>query len=55
MKSLIKMSILPLLVCLSLNGKALANLSCNEGNYEDYIWSFERTQKLIIETEEGCK
>ena len=54
MKSLIKMSILPLFICLSLNGKALANLSCNELNYKDYIWSFEKTQKLISETGKGC-
>ena len=54
MKSLIKMSILPLFICLSLNGKALADLSCNELNYKDYIWSFEKTQKLIAETGVGC-
>ena len=58
MKSLIKMSILPLLVCLSLNGKALAHsyppLSCNEVNYKSYIWSSEETQKLISETGKGC-
>ena len=58
MKSSIKMSILPLLICLSFNGKALAAspvpLSCNESNYESYIWSFEKTQELIAETGKGC-
>ena len=52
------MSILPLLICLSLNGKALADsyvpLSCNEVNYQDYIWSIEKTQKLIAENGVGC-
>ena len=43
-----------LLVCLSLNGKALADLSCNELNYKDYIQSSEKTQKLIAETGKGC-
>ena len=58
MKSLIKMSILSLLVCLSLNGKALADsyapLSCNEVNYKSYIWSSEKTQKLIAENGVSC-
>ena len=54
MKNSIKMSILPLFICLSLNGKALADLSCNELNYKDYIWSVEKTQKLIAETGKGC-
>ena len=54
MKSLIKMSILPLLVCLSLNGKALADLSCNEFDYLNYIQSSAKTQKLIAETGHGC-
>ena len=54
MKNSIKMSILPLFICLSFNGKALAHLSCNEVNYEGYIQSFEKTQKLITETEKGC-
>ena len=60
MKNSIKMSILPLLVCLSLNGKALADssvelpLSCNEVNYQDYIQSSAKTQKLIAETGKGC-
>ena len=61
MKSSIKMSILPLLICLSLNVKTLADsstelvpLPCNKVNYQDYIWSFEKTQKLIEETEKGC-
>ena len=54
MKSSIKMSILPLLICLSLNGKALADssvpLSCNEFNYENYIYSYEKTQELTLQT-----
>ena len=54
MKSLIKMSILPLFICLSLNGKALAALSCNEVNYSSYVGSSEKTQKLITETGVGC-
>ena len=61
MKNSIKMSILPLFICLSFNGKVLAAsstklvpLSCNEVNYQDYIWSFEKTQKLIEETGMGC-
>ena len=54
MKSSIKMSILPLLICLSFNGTALAASLCNEFNYKDYIWSYEKTQKLIAETGKGC-
>ena len=29
-------------------------LSCNEINYQDYIWSEEKIEKLIAETEKGC-
>ena len=47
-----------LLVCLSLNGKALADhpvpLPCDEYNYLEYVWSTEKTEKLIEETGKGC-
>ena len=54
MKNLIKMSTLPLLICLSLKGKSLASilmrlaLSHNKFNYRSYIGSLKRTQKLIL-------
>ena len=32
----------------------LVPLSCNKVNYQDYIWSIEKTQKLIAETGKGC-